>query len=64
MLFCYGDHSKNAVDAFGTNAKCFNTKEQLLETLQNVLSDSWVVLVKGSRSMGMEYFVERLKGSL
>ena len=63
-MFCYGEYSKSAVDAFGTNAKWFSTKEQLLKTLQNVLGDSWVVLVKGSRSMGMEYFAERLKGLL
>ena len=64
MLLSYGAWSKYAVEAFGTNAKRFDTKEQLFTMLENVLGDSYAVLVKGSRSMGMEYITKRLKDGI
>jgi UDP-N-acetylmuramoyl-tripeptide--D-alanyl-D-alanine ligase len=61
MLLCHGDLSKYSVESFGTNARSFSTKEQLLEVLPNILGEEWVILVKGSRSMGMEFFTNHLK---
>ena len=63
-LFCFGELSRHAAEAFGEHAQHFASKEALLQALGQALPDQWNVLVKGSRSTGMEYFTQQLKGWL
>lgn len=66
QLWCIGDLMVNAAREFGNNAKHFDDKqvlvEQLLAALQAADSAEWVVLVKGSRFMGMDAVVTAVLG--
>ncbi len=59
-LLATGDLARFAVDAFGDNAAFFQDRQQLIEQLQQGITAESVVLVKGSRSMGMEQVVNAL----
>ena len=59
-LFTYGDLSLATAQAFGKNAQHFSERESLLNTLKPYLQKDVVLLVKGSRSMRMEYFIKAL----
>lgn len=59
-LYALGELSKQAVLAFGSGAKHFADKEELIATLKAELSDGLTVLVKGSRAMAMEEIVQSL----
>ena len=59
-LYATGQLTRNAVESFGTNGRWFETIEALAAALDEFLGEGDVVLVKGSRSMGMERVVERL----
>lgn len=59
-LLGYGELSHYAVTAFGKGGQHFLAKDQVIETLQASLSDTSIVLVKGSRCMRMEEIVNRL----
>ena len=56
LLAC-GDLCKHTVDAFGTGAEWFESKERIVDTLCRDLTAESTVLVKGSRSMKMEEVV-------
>ncbi len=56
-LFCLGDLSRHAAQAFGAGAQHFERIQELLEDLENRLSPTTTVLVKGSRFMEMERVV-------
>ena len=59
-LLATGDLARFAVDAFGPDARFFQDRQQLIEQLQQGITEESVVLVKGSRSMGMEQIVNAL----
>ena len=56
-LFCLGDLSRHSAQAFGTGAWHFERIQELLADLENRLSPTVSVLVKGSRFMQMERVV-------
>ncbi len=56
-LFCLGDLSRHAAQAFGAGAQHFERIQELLADLENRLSPTTTVLVKGSRFMEMERVV-------
>jgi UDP-N-acetylmuramoyl-tripeptide--D-alanyl-D-alanine ligase len=63
-LLATGQLSKNTVDAFGDNGRWYKSIDDLVDELQKSVGEGDVVLVKGSRSMGMERVVEALTDSL
>ena len=59
-LFATGDLARHAVESFGKDAQFFQDRQQLIEQLEQGITGDSVVLVKGSRSMGMEQIVNAL----
>lgn len=59
-LYCYGEHSRFAAQAFGENAYYFKDRENLLSALRDYLHKDATVLIKGSRGMGMDKIVKAL----
>jgi UDP-N-acetylmuramoyl-tripeptide--D-alanyl-D-alanine ligase len=59
-LFTTGDLARHAVDSFGKGAQFFQDRQHLIEQLEQGITGDSVVLVKGSRSMGMEQIVNAL----
>ncbi len=59
-LFCTGPQSRSAADGFGTNAQWYEDVDGLSKALRAALRAGTTVLVKGSRSMGMERVVQAL----
>ena len=59
-LFATGDLARYAVESFGQDAQFFNDRRQLIKQLEQSITENSVVLVKGSRSMGMEQIVNAL----
>jgi len=59
-LFAVGEQVRASVDAFDGNARHFDSRQTLVDTLAAELHAGVTCLVKGSRSMGMEQVVERL----
>jgi UDP-N-acetylmuramoyl-tripeptide--D-alanyl-D-alanine ligase len=57
-LYAVGPLSKNAVQQFGAAAYHFTDKPSLIAALRDVLDANTYVLVKGSRSAGMEQVVQ------
>ena len=63
-LLATGALSKNTVEAFGDNGRWYEGIDDLIADLQKSIGDGDVVLVKGSRSTGMERVVDALTDSL
>jgi UDP-N-acetylmuramoyl-tripeptide--D-alanyl-D-alanine ligase len=59
-LYATGDLSVNTVNAFGENGFYFEDKNRLIDALNESLTGSEFVLVKGSRGAAMEEVVERI----
>jgi UDP-N-acetylmuramoyl-tripeptide--D-alanyl-D-alanine ligase len=59
-LFGMGPLARAAVQAFGAGGHHFNTHAQVLRALHDALDGGASVLVKGSRTMGMEQVVAAL----
>jgi UDP-N-acetylmuramoyl-tripeptide--D-alanyl-D-alanine ligase len=59
VLTC-GENSKASSDAFGVNAKHYDTQDKLAQDLLLKLNCETTVLVKGSRSAAMEKIVHQL----
>jgi UDP-N-acetylmuramoyl-tripeptide--D-alanyl-D-alanine ligase len=62
-IFATGEMSWQTVDAFGSGAEHFASREQLIEVLKAELRPGINCLVKGSRSMGMEQVVHAIVGN-
>ena len=60
-LLATGELSRHAVDAFGNGGQWFASVDEIVDELQRSLSGEEFVLVKGSRSMGMERVVSALR---
>ncbi len=61
QLYCYGDHSRHAAQAFGKKAYFFTDQAELIQALKSQLSSEVTMLVKGSRSMQMDKIVAALR---
>ena len=61
QLYCLGNYSAEAANAFGENAFHFEQIEPLIDAIQKQITTDMTLLVKGSRSMRMERVVEALK---
>jgi UDP-N-acetylmuramoyl-tripeptide--D-alanyl-D-alanine ligase len=61
LLLAYGELSQYAVQAFGAGAKHYQEMDALIEDAKKQMKKELVVLVKGSRFMRMERFVEALE---
>ncbi len=59
-LLATGDLARFAVESFGQDAQFFQDRQQLIQQLEQGITENSVVLVKGSRSMGMEQIVNAL----
>ncbi len=59
-LFALGEVSVATVDAFGDAAIHFTSRDDLITALRSQLRPGVACLVKGSRSMGMEYVVKAI----
>ncbi|HFC52999.1 MAG TPA: UDP-N-acetylmuramoyl-tripeptide--D-alanyl-D-alanine ligase [Gammaproteobacteria bacterium] len=62
-LYATGELSRAAVREFGSGGRHFDSREQLIDALREELGPQLTLLVKGSRSAGMEQVVEALLGS-
>lgn len=56
-----GELSKLAVSAFGEDGISLNDRERFAETIQPLLGDAVTVLIKGSRSQGMEKLLNQIQ---
>ena len=59
-LFAVGELCRHAVKGFGEGAEFYEDKSALIEAVKKNMNASTTVLVKGSRSMGMENVVNAL----
>ena len=59
-LLATGPLSRKAVDSFGQDGAWFKSMDDLIEVLLESIAEGDTVLVKGSRSMGMERVVNAL----
>ena len=59
-LFAIGNHSQEAVKAFGEGAEFFDDRNKLTRKINNEMDGNVVILVKGSRVMKMEKIVNVL----
>lgn len=62
-LLATGPLAKHIVDSFGENGRWYASIDALIADLQPAVSENDVILVKGSRSTGMERVVEALTGA-
>jgi UDP-N-acetylmuramoyl-tripeptide--D-alanyl-D-alanine ligase len=62
-LYAVGDMSRHAIAPFGDNAQHFNLQTDLIDCLQDDLTEHVTLLVKGSRAMRMEKVVSALRDS-
>ena len=56
-----GEELKSAVEAFGKTGRYFSSRERAIKALPNAFSQGDVVLMKGSRSVGMEVLLNALR---
>lgn len=63
-LYTIGDLTKETVKTFGKGALHFDSRDALLAALKPHLKAGNVILVKGSFSMNMRWFVDQLLGSI
>jgi len=62
-LLATGPLSKHTVESFGENGRWYESIDALVADLEPAVNENDVILVKGSRSMGMERVVDALTGA-
>jgi len=62
-MFCVGEQATAAAEAFGSGATHFAELDALIDAVRASLDADTAVLVKGSRSMGLERAVAALAGN-
>ena len=62
LFIGFGDLTRFSADAFGKNGFFFNDKEQMNEFLVNNIQGKDLVILKGSRGMQMEHFINAQRG--
>ena len=60
-FYAYGEHACRAADVFGKQGFCFSDKALMAEFLAQRLHPDVTLLIKGSRSAGMDELVEALR---
>ncbi len=61
VLMTTGTLSEEMAAGFGNEARHFASKDELMQALKSLLQSGVSVLVKGSRSAGMDTLTEELK---
>lgn len=61
-VFTYGQHSEHSSRMFGFSAKHYTDQNELAQDLLDILNNTTVVLIKGSRFLKMEKIVQQLVG--
>lgn len=59
-LLAIGDLTKETIKAFGEGAQHFENRETLLKVLKSLLRKDQMILIKGSNSMNMKWFIDQL----
>ena len=57
MVLGYGELAKEITEAFGRNGIFFNNEDSLKSYLKKNITSKDVILIKGSRGMKMERFI-------
>ena len=57
VMLGYGDLTKYAINGFGKNGIYFNNENDLRNYLKENITSKDVILIKGSRGMRMERFI-------
>ena len=60
-LFCVGDQARACADAFGDGGQWFESLDSLAEAMEAAAPRDVKILIKGSRCMGLEQLVVRLR---
>ena len=60
-FLCVGKNWKDVVTKLPKVGKYFDTKDELLKYLKDKINSESVILVKGSRSAGMDFVSDKLK---
>ena len=57
-LIAFGELTKHSIEAFGKNGIFFNDEAKLKDYLRKNITSKNVILIKGSRGMKMERFID------
>ena len=60
-LWAVGEHSRHMVAAFGSNAKHFSNKDDLITACRETAKRDFVFLIKGSRGSRMDSIANELR---
>ena len=60
-LWAFGEHSRHMVAAFGSGAKHFSSKDELISECRETARRDSIFLIKGSRGSHMDLVVNKLK---
>lgn len=61
QLYCYGDLTRHAADAFGKKAYFYENRDELIQALKPLLHQEVTVLIKGSKSLKMDIVASALR---
>ncbi len=62
QIYCFGDLTRHTAQAFGKHAYFFSDQKSLIQAVRSCLHEGMTLLIKGSRSMGMDKVVTALQG--
>ena len=60
-LFCLGEEWRGINDTYKKNTRLCSSHEELYESVQQLIDQNTVILVKGSRSTRMDIIADKLK---